>query len=100
MADQILFDRLRYIDRLTQAGVGQDQARAHADALDEALRDAVATKSDIAEVKNAVQSDIAAVKNDIAEVKNAIQLAVRDMTIRTGATAMALFAALAAIKYF
>lgn len=28
-----LFDRLRYVDRLTSAGIGADQARAHADAM-------------------------------------------------------------------
>jgi hypothetical protein len=34
------------------------------------------------------------------EVKHAIQLAVPDMTIRMGATAVALLAALATIKFF
>lgn len=54
----------------------------YADAMDEALREAVATK------------------NDIREIKNAIELAVRDMTIRTGGIAIALFAALTAIRFF
>jgi hypothetical protein len=53
----------------------------HAVALDEALRDAVATKS------------------DIAEVKHAIQLAVREMTIRVGAIVVALLAALVTIEF-
>ena len=39
-------------------------------------------------------------KCDLAEVKHAIQLAVRDMTIRMGAIAVALLAALATIKFF
>jgi hypothetical protein len=60
-----------YIDRL-----------AHAVAPEEALRDAVATKG------------------DIAEVKHVIQLAVRDMTIRESAIVVALLAALATIKFF
>jgi hypothetical protein len=38
MAD-ILFDKLAYIDRLTRAGVSEEIARAHADALDRALRE-------------------------------------------------------------
>ena len=48
MADQILFDKLIYIDRLKRAGVTEEQARAHAEAIDGALREAVATKLDIA----------------------------------------------------
>jgi hypothetical protein len=74
VADRILFDKLRFIDRLKSAGI-DNQARAHAEAMDEALRESVATKLDIA-------------------------LAVRDMTIRMGAIAIALFAALASIKFF
>ena len=54
-----------------------------------ALRESVATQSDIAEVKS-----------DIADVRDAIELSVRDMTIRMGAIAIALFAALATIKFF
>ena len=53
-----------------------------AQAVEEALRESVATKA------------------DIAGVNNRIELAVRDMTIRMGAIAVALFAALAAIKFF
>ena len=85
----ILFDKLTYIDRLTHAGVPEDQARAHADAMDVALHESVATKA-----------DVAALKVDIAAVKTEIELAVRDMTIRTGAIAVTLFAALVSIKYF
>ena len=44
MADQILFDKLIFIDRLKRAGVADDQARAYAEALDEALRESVVTK--------------------------------------------------------
>ncbi len=42
-----IFDRLTYIDRLKAAGISEANARAHADSLDLALRDAVATKADI-----------------------------------------------------
>jgi hypothetical protein len=75
MADQILFDKLGFIDRLKRAGIDDNQARAHAEAMDEVLRESVGTKLDIA-------------------------LAVCDMTIRMGAIAIALFAALASIKFF
>jgi hypothetical protein len=89
MNEQILFDRLRYIDKLKGAGIGEGQARAHADAIDEALREAVATKSDIATLR----SDIAVLKSDLA-------LAMRDMTIRSGAIGAAIVGILATIKYF
>jgi hypothetical protein len=82
MADQILFDRLAYIDKLKSAGIDEAQARAHGEALDSALRDSVATKQ-----------DIEAIRRDL-------QLAVRDMTIRMGVIAIALFGALASIKFF
>ena len=45
------FDKLAFIDALKSSGVSEEQARAHASALDSALRDTVATKSDIQELK-------------------------------------------------
>jgi hypothetical protein len=45
-------------------------------------------------------SSIRRAKCDSAEVKHSIQLAVRDMTTRMGAIAVALLAALATIKFF
>jgi hypothetical protein len=79
MADQILFDRLIYVDRLKRAGISEDQARAHADAMDEALRDTVATQP--------------FVRHELLALK-------QELTIRMGLIAAALFAALAAIKFF
>jgi hypothetical protein len=48
------FDKLAYLDRLKAAGFNEPQARAMADGLDQALREEVATKSDIAEVRNEI----------------------------------------------
>jgi hypothetical protein len=93
MADQILFDKLTYIDRLKRAGIEDNQARAHAEAMDEALRESVATKSDIARLENLIRSES-------TRLETKIDLAVRDMTIRMGAMAIALFAALASTKFF
>ena len=45
------FDKLAYIDRLKAAGFAEPQARAVADGLDQALREEVATKSDIATLR-------------------------------------------------
>jgi hypothetical protein len=49
----ITFDRLKYVEALKASGVPEGQARAHADALAQALADTpdVASKSDIAELK-------------------------------------------------
>ena len=41
----LLFDKLAYKDKLTASGVPEASARAHADALDEALRESVVTRT-------------------------------------------------------
>jgi len=71
MTDQILFDKLIYIDRLKRAGISEDQARAHAEAMDEALHKAVATKADITILDTA-----------IARLESKIEVGLRDLTIR------------------
>ena len=66
----LTFDKLAYVDRLTAAGMDEGQARALAEGLDQALREEVATKSDIA----AVRSDLAAVGHDLrAEIASVRQ---------------------------
>ena len=62
--------------------VSDEQASAHADAVDEAIRESVATKP------------------DITRLENRIDLAVLDLPIRMWAVTVALFAALASLKYF
>jgi predicted nucleic acid-binding Zn-ribbon protein len=58
----LTFDKLAYVDRLQAAGMGEREARALAEGLDQALREEVATKTDIA----AVKTDLAAVKSELA----------------------------------
>ena len=70
-------------------GIDEAQTRAHGEALDTALRESVATKADITRLEI-----------DITSLDRKIELAVRDLTIRMGAIAMALFAALTSIKFF
>ena len=48
------FDKLAYLDRLKAAGFNEPQARAMADGLDQALREEVATKSDVAALRNEI----------------------------------------------
>ena len=61
----LTFDKLAYVDRLQAAGVGEREARALAEGLDQALREEVATKTDVA----AVKTDVAAVRAELAAVK-------------------------------
>ena len=51
------FDKLAYIDRLKAVGFTEPQARGMADGLDQALREEVATKSDIAALRNELKSE-------------------------------------------
>jgi hypothetical protein len=83
---QLLFDKLAYIDRLTRAGIGEREARAHAEAMEEALRESVATKIDLARLRT--------------DLEHKVEIAVRDLTIRTGAMLIVLFSALAPVKFF
>jgi len=86
MAEQILFDKLVFVDRLTRAGISEEQARAQAEALHEALRDSVATKADM--------------HAEIARLESRIELAVRDLTIRGRIITAAAIGILASMKYF
>jgi len=108
---ELLFDKLAYMDGLKSTGIAEDHARALADAMDIALRESVATKSDVAAVKqdisdakHGLEQDIAGLKQgleqEIAGVKHSLDLAVRDMTIRIGMIGIALFAALSSSKFF
>ena len=83
---QITFDKLVYIDRLKSAGIDEPQARAHAEALDQALRESVATRQDLRE--------------EVAQLEHKIEVLGRDLTIRMGGIAIILFGALASIKFF
>lgn len=60
----VAFDKLAYIDKLKSGGISDEQARVQAEALDTALRDTVATRADIAEIK----VTIAEVKSDILKI--------------------------------
>jgi chromosome segregation ATPase len=65
MTAQVLFNQFAYADRLKRGGFTDDQARASAEALADALSETVATKSDIAELK----TEIAGVRGEIGVVR-------------------------------
>jgi hypothetical protein len=85
MAETLLFDKLAYVDRLTKAGIDEGQARAHADAMEEALHESVATKRDIIELRS--------------DLQHKIEVAVRDLKIWAGSIAIVLFGALVAVRF-
>lgn len=47
----VTFDKLSYLETLKASGIPEPQARAHAHALDDALRDSVATHEDVARLE-------------------------------------------------
>src|SRR6266849_145371 len=94
---EITFDKLVYIDRLKSAGVDEPHARAHAEALDQALRDTVATKRDLREEIDKLRGEM---RSEIARLETKIEVGVRDLKIWTGGIAFVLFGALASIKFF
>jgi hypothetical protein len=59
------FDKLAYIDRLKAAGFAEPQARAMADGLDQALREEVATKSNLAALRAEFRSDLGLLRSDL-----------------------------------
>jgi hypothetical protein len=123
---EITFDKLLYVDRLKSGGLTEEQARSHAEALDLALRDKVATKQDPRQEISTVRQEISALrqelKDDIRDLRtemqtefrnvraeiarlgtkfdNTIALAVRDIKIRFGGITIVAFGALASIKFF
>ena len=67
------FDRLIYIDRLKQAGMDEGLARAHADALRDALLETVATKADLADLRNELKAEIGDVRFEAKELRHEMQ---------------------------
>lgn len=63
------FDKLTYIDRLKAAGFAEPQARAMADGLDQALREEVATKGDLAVLRAELKSDLGLLRGEVGGLK-------------------------------
>lgn len=68
------FDKLAYIDRLKAAGFAEPQARAMADGLDQALREKVATKSDVRKEIDLVQVEF---RNELSILKRELLAAMK-----------------------
>ena len=91
----LTFDKLAYVDRLQAAGMGEREARALAEGLDQALREEVATKSDLAAVKTDLAADIAAVKAELAADIAAVRT---DLSAEIAAVRTDLSAEIAAVR--
>ena len=87
------FDRLLYVDRLKQAGIDETIARAHADALREALIETVATKADLNATKAELQQAISALDHKV-------ELLARHLTIRGAAGLIVIASLLVGLKIF
>lgn len=71
------FDKLAYINRLKVAGFAEPQARAMADGLDQALREEVATKSDVTALRNEFDLLRVEVKSELAGLKGELLAAMK-----------------------
>lgn len=59
------FNTHRYIKHLKSGGIDEKQAEIHAEALDEALTDGVATKAQLDQVETKLETAMANMKTDI-----------------------------------
>jgi light-regulated signal transduction histidine kinase (bacteriophytochrome) len=68
------FDTLAYTQKLRSAGITSEHAEVHAQALRDALREEVATKHDIADLRHELQATAAELRTDIAALNHKIDV--------------------------
>jgi hypothetical protein len=99
------FDTLKFARHLEASGMAAPLAAGAAEAFSDALTGAeLVTRSDLAEAKRELRTEIAAVRNEIAatrtELKHDIALSGRDITIKFGSMlVIAVGILLTAIRY-
>jgi hypothetical protein len=82
------FDKLAYIDRLKAVGFTESQARGMADGLDQALREEVATKTDMAglrtemnllrvELRGDFRSEAGSLRGEMAGLRGGLSAAMK-----------------------
>ena len=116
------FDRLAYIDRLKDAGIEEPVARAHAQALREALEESVATKADVEaaearlstkigdtrseaksdtmDLRTELKADIAELKADIQRLDSKIDIIARDLVVKGAGGLVVLASLMIGLKLF
>ena len=78
----VTFDKLRYIEKLQAGGISSEQAKVQAEALDDALRETVATQ------------------HDVELLRRDMELLRRDMKIWSMGQAIVIISVLSALKFF
>jgi len=73
----VTFDKLVYVESLKAGGVDEKAAKAAANALDVALRETVATRHDIDEVKH----DVALIRKDMDAMEDRMIVKVGGMMV-------------------
>ena len=93
MGNELIFDTLKYANRLKAAGVPEKQAEVQAEIISETIEDKLATKTDLEQVKSELKRDIEAtrseLKRDIKELdlkietsKNELKRDIKDLELR------------------
>ncbi|BBU60758.1 hypothetical protein MSC49_06930 [Methylosinus sp. C49] len=89
----VVFDTLKFVEKLEAAGVSHAQAKATAEAFAEATGQELVTKSDLAAAKAELKADIASTRAELREVE-------LRMTVKLGGLIVgAVGVILAAIRY-
>ncbi len=91
------FDRLVFIDRLKEAGVEEPVARAHAEALRDALFETVATKADLKDLVQALRADL---KDAVQSLDRKIDVTARDLIIKGAGGLIAIATLIVGLKLF
>lgn len=68
------FDKLAYVDALKSGGFTAEQARVHANALDNAMKDGLVTRQDLLATKIDLLKELEPIKTDMAVMKWGIGL--------------------------
>ena len=68
-----MFNALKYIKSLEDVGFPREQAEAQVQLVMDSFQDNVATKSDMADFKAVVKSEVADIRSEIAKFKSEIK---------------------------
>ena len=79
MTDQILFNRLVYVDSLKAAGIAEGEARAYADAFEASLRLSATARADLRDLKTDIGNLHAGVR--VMDVKIRALLAITVLSL-------------------
>jgi hypothetical protein len=75
----LAFDTHKAVKALKEAGADEALAEAVVATVGDAVGENIATKADIAELRNATEADIAQVRTDIAELRNATKADISEL---------------------